>query len=97
MKNIFFDPDARSEFLESVSYYEECRVGLGHCFRDVVELAVQSISETPFRYRVLQAPFRRCVLQKFPYAIIYSIEPDHIRIIAIMHTKRKPEYWVERT
>ncbi len=28
--------------------------------------------------------------------IIYSIEPDHIRIIAVSHTKRKPEYWVNR-
>jgi len=28
-----------------------------------------------------------------PFAVIYSIEPDHIRIIAIAHTKRKPGYW----
>lgn len=45
---------------------------------------------------VLHAPFRRCLLQKFPYAIIYSIEPDHIHIIAVAHTKRKPGYWLIR-
>ena len=85
MKNITFDPDARSGFLESISYYEECRVGLGRRFRDVVESAVQSISEAPFRYRVLQAPFRRCVLQKFPYAIIYRITYETQPILHLEH------------
>jgi len=34
---------------------------------------------------------------KFPYSIIYTIEPDHIRILAVAHSKRKPEYWLSRT
>ena len=83
MTSVIFDPDAKAEFLSVVQYYENCQSGLGHRFRLVVESAVQGITESPFRYRVLHAPFRRCLLQKFPYAIIYSIEPDHIHIIAV--------------
>ncbi len=96
MISVVFDPDARSEFLSVVQYYEECQKGLGQRFRIVVESALDKIIESPFRYRIIQAPFRRYLLQKFPYTIIYSIEPDHIRIIAVSHTKRKPEYWVNR-
>ncbi len=47
-------------------------------------------------YRILKAPFRRHLLPKFPYSIIYAIEPDHIRIIAVAHSKRKPGYWSAR-
>ena len=31
-----FDPDARDEFLSAVEYYEDCRVGLGLRFRNIV-------------------------------------------------------------
>jgi toxin ParE1/3/4 len=96
MSRVVFDPDARIEFLEAIKYYEECKPGLGYRFRLVVESAVNSICENPFRYRVLHAPFRRCLLQRFPYSIIFSIEPEYILVIAVAHVKRKPGYWVER-
>ncbi|MBU2591401.1 MAG: type II toxin-antitoxin system RelE/ParE family toxin [Nitrospinae bacterium] len=97
MNQVQFDPEARSEFLATVRYYEECQLGLGNRFRLVFESATRRISKTPFRYRLLKAPFRGCLLPKFPYLIIYSVEPDHIRIIALAHTKRKPGYWLSRT
>ncbi len=96
MSLVVFDPEAKSEFLEAVRYYEDCQHGLGRRFRLVVESATENISKTPFLYRTLQAPFRRHLLQKFPYSIIYSIEPDHIRVIAVAHNKRKPGYWSDR-
>ena len=94
---VIFDPDAHLEFLSAVEFYENCQNGLGKRFRSTVEFAVNQITEAPFRYRIIRAPFRRCLLQKFPYSVIYSIEPDHIRVIAVAHTKRKPGYWTERT
>jgi len=92
-----FDPEAREEFLSAVQYYEECQAGLGLRFRDIVEVSVKKIIAEPLRYRVFHIPFRRHLLPKFPYAIIYSIEPDHIHILAVAHTKREPEYWLTRS
>ena len=96
MISVVFDPDAQAEFLEAVQYYEDCQPGLGRRFRMNVEAAVQGIAETPFRYRVLHAPFRRYLLPNFPYAIIYCIEPENILIMAVAHTKRKPGYWIKK-
>lgn len=97
MISVVFDPDARLEFLSAVQFYEDCENGLGKRFSSIVEFAVNHIIEDPLRYRIIRAPFRRYLLPKFPFSIIYSIEPDHIRIIAVAHTKRKPGYWFERT
>lgn len=97
MSSIIFDPEAKDEFLDAVQYYEDCQEGLGYRFRLAIESATQKIAEEPFIYRVLQAPFRRHLVAKFQYSIIYSIEPDHIRIIAVAHTKRKPGYWIDRS
>ncbi|OGV70550.1 MAG: plasmid stabilization protein [Lentisphaerae bacterium RIFOXYB12_FULL_65_16] len=91
-----FDPEARAEFLAAVEYYEECQEGLGRRFRLTVESAVDHICEMPFRFRVLHAPFRRCLLPTFPYSVIFSIEPEFILVVAVAHAKRKPGYWHER-
>ena len=96
MTTVLFDPAAKEEFLESIKFYENFRSGLGKRFSKSVEKAIQQIVEAPFRYRILIPPFRRYLLLNFPFFVIYSIEPDHIRIIAIAHTKRKPGYWFPR-
>lgn len=96
MSGVAFDPDARAEFLAAVEYYEECRTGLGRRFREAVEKEVDSIDAMPFRFRVLRTPFRRCLVPKFPYSIIFAIESDFILIIAVAHAKRKPGYWHDR-
>ena len=75
MISVVFDPDARLEFLSAVQYYEDCQSGLGKRFSLAVEFAVNQITEAPLRYRTIKAPFRRYLLQKFPFGIIYSIEP----------------------
>ena len=48
---VIFDPEAKSEFLDAVRYYEECQLGLGGRFKAAVESAMKSISTSPFRYR----------------------------------------------
>jgi len=45
MTSVIFDPDARSEFLSTVQYYENFQSGLGHRFRFVIESAVKDITE----------------------------------------------------
>ncbi|MFP4423319.1 MAG: type II toxin-antitoxin system RelE/ParE family toxin [Desulfococcaceae bacterium] len=96
MTPVIFDPEARAEFLEAVRYYESQKPGLGFRFRNMTEEGIKKVAENPFLFRVIQPPFRRYLLHIFPYSIIYSIEPDHLRIIAVSHNKRKPGYWWDR-
>jgi toxin ParE1/3/4 len=96
MSGVAFDPDARAEFLAAVEYYEETQLGLGRRFRAAVARVLEGMETMPFRYRVLHAPFRRCLVPNFPYAIIFTIETDFILIVAVAHAKRKPGYWLGR-
>ena len=96
MNRVGFDVDARAEFLAAVDHYEECRQGLGRRFREAVETEIEHISRTPFRFRMLHPPFRRCLVPKFPYSIVFSIEPSFILVVAVAHAKRKPGYWHDR-
>lgn len=71
--------------------------GLGKQFRKEVRKAAKIISEYPEAWSVERGDVRKYLLHKFPYKLLYSIEEDHIFILAVAHLHRKPDYWIERT
>ncbi|GAX39174.1 plasmid stabilization system [Tolypothrix sp. NIES-4075] len=91
-----FHPEALAEYTEAVQYYAKQRAEVAQAFIDVVEDAVYRIRESPTRWAVLDENVRRCLTQKFPYGILYTIEQDYILILAVMYCSREPGYWKSR-
>ena len=91
-----FHPDALAEYEEAACYYGGRHDRLGHCFIDEVEFTIRQILEEPLRWRVFEEDIRRCLTSRFPYAILYTVEPDYVLIIAVMHCRREPGYWHHR-
>jgi plasmid stabilization system protein ParE len=82
--------------IEASVFYEEKASGLGSAFLDSVEEAIVKIRENPKAYQLVGKEIRRKILVRFPYSILYVNEPDRIRIVAIAHQRRRPEYWSNR-
>jgi hypothetical protein len=40
--------------------------------------------------------YRRVNLRTFPYYIAYIVHENTLWILAVAHSHRKPEYWIER-
>lgn len=95
--NYEFHPEALTEFEKAADYYCQQQPGLEQRFIDAVLQGIRVIVDAPDTWRVFDGDIRRVLLKVFPYAILYSIEPDRIYIIAVMHCHRKPGYWKERT
>jgi toxin ParE1/3/4 len=91
-----FHPLARDEFKRAVREYEFRQRGLGARFASEVERAIDRIRQSPVRWPLLEEPVRRCLTQVFPYAVLYSVEPDGVFVVAVMHCHRKPGYWRDR-
>lgn len=91
-----FHPEARLEFYESASFYKEVRPSLGIAFTNEIESILHQILEAPDRWPILEEDVRRCLAHRFPYGVLYTMEPDSILILAIMHGSRKPGYWRNR-
>jgi hypothetical protein len=36
-------------------------------------------------------------LRRFPYAVLYSVRGETVRILAVMNLKRRPTYWIGRS
>lgn len=87
---------AETELDEATLYYEKKVPGLGKQFRDRVEQAATQIGRMPLLYTEIRPAVRRCVLRRFPYSLIYSVEADYVFVIAVAHHKRRTQYWVSR-
>lgn len=99
MARVNYAQGVRKEIDDAIDYYEDARVGLGLEFLVEIEKAVEKLAMSPLRYRPVRSIFRRCLVNRFPYAIIFSheIRTDHINIVAVMHMSRKPDYWLQRS
>lgn len=91
-----FHPEALAEFRAAAEYYATRQTGLGDRFVNAVEAAVAHVVAAPESWRIIEDNIRRCLTKVFPYAVLYSIEPDHILIVAVMHCSREPGYWHSR-
>ena len=91
-----FHPEAEDEFFNAIEYYEAVNVGLGYDFSIEVLATVKNITEYPLAWPILIANIRRCLTNSFPFGVIYSIEENHIHVLAVMHLRRKPNYWENR-
>jgi toxin ParE1/3/4 len=94
--NFSFHPEADVELFEAIEYYEECEAGLGYDFSIELYSAIQNILDYPNAWPVLEDDIRQCLVNRFPYGILYSIEKDKIFILAVMHLHRSPGYWKDR-
>ena len=91
-----FHPEALEEYKDAARYYEGCQSGLGHRFIASVEQAILHIVEKPEQWKLLEKDVRRYLTRVFPYAVLYTIEPDYILIVAVMHCHCEPGYWKKR-
>ncbi|NJL41758.1 MAG: type II toxin-antitoxin system RelE/ParE family toxin [Leptolyngbyaceae cyanobacterium SM1_4_3] len=51
----------------------------------------------PEAYEVVFENVRRAVVRKFPYLILYKVEPNRVVVLAVFHSKRDPKTWQDRS
>lgn len=92
----YFHPDADAELGESIRYYEECQISLGLDMAEEVYSAIQRASEYPEACSAMSKNTRRCLVNRFPYGVIFQVKSGMLLIIAIAHLSRRPDYWKDR-
>ncbi len=91
-----YHAEAEAELIDAIEFYERRSSGLGRRFLRAFDAAMTEISETPERWRVVKADVRRFVMRRFPYGIDYRVLPDELRVLAVKHHSRHPNYWHSR-
>ncbi|RIK76399.1 MAG: hypothetical protein DCC67_13975 [Planctomycetota bacterium] len=94
-------PEAVAELREAVEWYDDRRDGLGDDFHDAVSSTLKQIATAPDqspRYEGCKhnRDYRRAVIARFPYVIVYTAHESGIIIVSISHSSRRPGHWRKR-
>jgi len=96
-EEVSFHRLAELELNEAAAYYELEKPGLGARFLREVDRCIESLVKHPQAGAIILGDVRRRLVRRFPYAVLYTIKPEGVRILAIMNLKRRPLYWVGRS
>lgn len=95
--SLSFHPLAERELNDAASYYEAEGAGLGAAFLGEVERAIAAIAQFPDSGTQMSEVVRRKLVRRFPYGVLYSVDAEELRILAIMNLHRRPFYWRGRS
>jgi hypothetical protein len=94
---VAFLPEAESEHLKQVAYYEAQQTGLGARYLAEVNAALEYICEAPLRFPIARPPaLRRLGLRRFPFTIFFRELSGVVQVVAVAPHRRRPGYWSGR-
>ena len=87
---------AEDDIAVAFEWYESKRAGLGEEFVLAVDAALDPLFEFPESCEVFYRDTRRCLMERFPFELLYRVEGDLMIVAACMHAARDPEAILRR-
>jgi plasmid stabilization system protein ParE len=95
--NYWLHPEAREDLREAANFYRDnAGAALSQALLAEFEHAIGLLLEHPRLGGGWRYGKRRYVMRRFPFAIVYSVSGDQLRILAVAHQSRRPGYWRRR-
>lgn len=94
--------EAEAELEHAATWYDDQSDGLGDELVVIAREAMVVVAESPDTWPAWPGaparipPIRRFLLPRFPYALAYQTFPDLIAVLAVVHLRRRPLYWIGR-
>jgi plasmid stabilization system protein ParE len=92
---VLFSQLAQLELEDACRFYAHAEPGLDRRFKSEVRKTALRIAGYPRAWPTERGDVRKCLIHRFPYKLLYSIESDHILVVALAHQHRRPDYWVD--
>jgi plasmid stabilization system protein ParE len=96
---IVFTAAAHDDVIEAQDWYAERSAALGRRFRRALDRAVFGVAQNPLGFPIVwrDRVRRALVLDRFPYALYFTVDDDQVTVIACFHASRDPRRWQART
>lgn len=87
---------AEAELESAVTWYKAQTPGMEQAFLNEFRAAVGRICSQPLLYQEIETGIRRGLMNRFPYSVVYEYDTYTLRILAVAHQHRYPQYWVNQ-
>lgn len=96
MKPVVVGKAAGDEVEEAIDFLDNRRPGLGDDFRAEIEQALDLIGRQPKVFSPYADGFRKYVITRFGYLVIFFEFDAFVWVSAVYHGSRNPNYWRHR-
>jgi plasmid stabilization system protein ParE len=91
---VSISPEAEHELTDGALFYaEQADPELGLTFIAEFERALEILRDQPNLAAPWSATTRRFPLRRFPYFVLCVVVGTELRIIALVHQRRRPGFW----
>ena len=95
--NYWLHPGARRDLREAARFYQDqADPALARSFLVEFERTANLLTMYPRLGAVWLHGKRRFIMQRFPFAIVYILTDDQVRILSVSHHRRRPDRWQGR-
>jgi hypothetical protein len=95
--DVAFHPEAQAEYQAALAWYRARSPRAASGFEAEIERLVGLIESGPEAYPAYDAEHRFAVSRRFPFSIVFQVQPDQVYVVAVAHAARAPGYWQGRT
>ena len=96
MYEIVIHEGAEEDLNAAAQFYESREPDLGQQFLDELSQTFQHLIRNPYSYMIIFDDYRRCLMNRFPYGVVYRIAEQQLLIFAVAHVRRRPGFWIDR-
>lgn len=98
MKPLRIHADAAVELDVAIEWYNQRQSGLGLALHAAVQSILDRIAERAHSGLTSDRPdYRFWKTHRFPYAVYWLELNDAVWVIAVAHTRQRPDYWKHRS
>lgn len=90
MTRVALIPAAAFEIAEAAAAYDATRPGMGSAFVRCIDRTIIHIRQFPEIAPAIEQDFRRAVIHRFPFCIVYRATPDEVQVLALFPTQADP-------
>jgi plasmid stabilization system protein ParE len=94
MKSVVILPHASKELIEAKDYYAQEFPEVSHAFIEEFLHSVEFIRQFPEAWQKVGPNTHKCILKRFPFLVLYTIEESRIVITSVAHQHRHPDSYL---
>ncbi len=84
---------AEEDIREARDWYDRIRPDLGRDFGDKLDALIDTLATQPLIYARIYHDIRRAMTRRFPYAVYFVVEGNHVSVLRVLHHARDPREW----
>jgi len=83
---LLFTSETHGDLDDAYAWYEKQRAGLGSEFLESVAACIDRVLDAPELHAILEGDYRRALVHRFPYFVIYEFDGRYVTVYAVLHT-----------